>query len=152
MITTEQIQITENPAQGRYDPKKLLSESYPHLHEPFLSPERPGITETDTDIPRFKYSAKCTHLTVIRLVKPDIKTGCKFPYYVIKIHGTNEIPVHIDSVKFSCDVVTNFGATGDFFIGKNFVYRVHVMSLPNKVITADITVVPDDHKNTDNMR
>jgi hypothetical protein len=152
VIQTEQILITENPPEKRFNPTNLLDEHMPTLPGPFLSPERSGMTEPETDIPRFEYSAKCTHFTVMRNEKTDLKTGYKHPYYTIKVHGTNEIPVDIDNVTVKCDVVTNFGATGDFFIGKNFVYHIYVMSLLNKVITADITVVPDDPKNLTNMR
>ena len=91
----------------------------------------PGKTWTERGMWR------STNTLIVR--KTDKETH--FPYFEIFPTGNiSGMPLKVSSVKLQNEGMTIFDVTGDLFVGKGKEFEIKIWELPNKVITAEITV------------
>ena len=64
-----------------------------------------------------------------------------FPYFEIFPTGNiSDMPLKVSSVKLQNEGITIFDVIGNLFCGKGKKFEIKIWELPNKVITAEITV------------
>jgi len=65
----------------------------------------------------------------------------RFPYFEIFPTGNvNDMALKVGSVKLQNESMTIFDVTGNLFCGKGKEFEIKIWELPNKAITAEITV------------
>lgn len=92
----------------------------------------PGKTRTE------RGTWRSTNALIVRRMSGGLSHRLYFE--IFPTGNPEDMPLITDSVKLQNESMTIFDVTGNLFCGKEKEFEIKIWELPNKVITAEITV------------